>query len=173
MAKHFVVRLDNMSGTTDGTLLRSVRFNGGSADAAIDNGSVVKLEGLMTGERELWKGVKPAANTPIDDVVLIATPEVMADERLRNLSDFYNEAGANARGYKLHAGDVFSVSTDAIDGTATVGHVVELQAATKLKDAATATKGSTVIGKVIQIEKVGTITYAVIEVRPEAASVGE
>lgn len=173
MAKHFVVRLDNMSGTTDGTLLRSVRFNDGAADAAIDNGSVVKLESLMTGERELWKGVKPAANTPAEEVVLIATPEVMADENLRNLSDFYNEAGANARGYKFHTGDIFSVSTDAIDGTATVGHVVELQASTKLKDVAAATSGSTVIGKVIQIEKVGTITYAVIEVALKVASAGE
>ena len=169
MAKHSIVRLDNMSGTTDGTLLRSVRYNGGSTDADIDNGMVVKLEALLAGEREVWKGVTPAANTPLNEVVLIATPEVMTDVRYPSLSYFYNIAGTNARGYKFHEGDIFSVSDDAIDGTATVGHVVELQAGIKMKDVASATSGSTVIGKVIQIETVGTVKYVVIEVRPAVA----
>ena len=170
MAKHSVVRLDNMSATTDGTLLRTVRYNDGSADAAIDNGNVVKLEALLAGEREIWKGVKPAANTPLNDLVLIATPEVMYDATLFNLSDFYNAAGANARGYKLRDGDIFSVTTDAIDGTPTVGHIIEAQAGTKMKDVASQTTGSTVIGRVIQLETVGTLNYAVIEVHPVAAA---
>ena len=165
MAKHCVVRLDNMSGTTDGTLLRSVRFNNGSADADIDNGMIVKLDSLLPNERELWKALTPEAATPIEEVALVATPEVMADERLRNLTDFYNTAGSNAR-------DIFSVTTDAIDGTATVGHFVELQANTKLKDVESATGGSTIVGKVIQLEIVGSLNYAVIEVRPGKGAAG-
>lgn len=172
MAKHCVVRLDNMSGTTDGTLLRSVRFNNGSTDADIDNGMIVKLDSLLPNERELWKTLTPEAATPIEEVALVATPEVMADERLRNLTDFYNTAGSNARAYKLHAGDIFSVTTDAIDGTATVGHFVELQANTKLKDVESATGGSTIVGKVIQLETVGSLNYAVIEVRPGKGAAG-
>ena len=35
MANYGVVRLDNMSGTTDGTLLRSVRFYDNDKEAAI------------------------------------------------------------------------------------------------------------------------------------------
>ena len=164
MAKHCVVRLDNMSGTTDGTLLRSVRFNNGSADADIDNGMIVKLDSLLPNERELWKALTPEAATPIEEVALVATPEVMAD--------FYNTAGSNASAYKLHAGDIFSVTTDAIDGTATVGHFVELQANTKLKDVESATGGSTIVGKVIQLETVGSLNYAVIEVRPGKGAAG-
>ena len=64
------VRLDNMSGTTDGTLLRSVRFNNGSADADIDNGMIVKLDSLLPNERELWKALTPEAATPIEGLLL-------------------------------------------------------------------------------------------------------
>ena len=171
MAKHSVVRLDNMSATTDGTLLRSLKFYGADDNYAdIDNGMVVKLEALEDGEREMWKAVAPAANTPLDEVVLVATPEVMYDERLYNLNDFYNEAGTASRGYKFHTGNIFSITTDAIDGTATKGHLVELQAGIKMKDVQTATTGSTVIGKIIALDTVGTLKFAVIEVDPDAGA---
>ena len=155
-------------GTDVRSMLESVKYMGaGSTETAIDNGNVVKLDGtLMTGEREIKKGVTPAANDALDAIVLIASPEVMYDERKRNLDEFQNEAGKTCRGYHLHSGDIFSVTKDALDGAASpaVGNVVELKAGVKLNVAASATANSTVIGKIIAIDVVGRYTYYVIQV---------
>ncbi|MCZ9312900.1 MAG: hypothetical protein O0V67_05945 [Methanocorpusculum sp.] len=163
-----VVRTDKLMGTDVRSMLESVKYMGaGSTATAIDNGNVVKLDGsLMTGEREIKKGVTPAANDALDAIVLIASPEVMYDERKRNLDEFQNEAGKVCRGYHLHSGDIFSVTKDALDGAATpaVGNVVELKAGIKLNVAASATNGSTVVGKIIAVDVVGRYTYYVIQV---------
>lgn len=163
-----VVRTDKMMATDVRSMLESVKYMGaGSTATAIDNGNVVKLDGsLMTGEREIKKGVTPAANDALDAIVLIASPEVMYDERKRNLDEFQNEAGKVCRGYHLHSGDIFSVTKDALDGVATpaVGNVVELKAGIKLNVAASATGGSTVVGKIIAVDVVGRYTYYVIQV---------
>ena len=163
-----VVRTDKLMGTDVRSMLESVKYMGaGSTATAIDNGNVVKLDGsLMTGEREIKKGVTPAANDALDTIVLIASPEVMYDERKRNLDEFQNEAGKVCRGYHLHSGDIFSVTKDALDGAATpaVGNVVELKAGIKLNVAASATSGSTVVGKIIAVDVVGRYTYYVIQV---------
>lgn len=163
-----VVRTDKMMATDVRSMLESVKYMGaGSTATAIDNGNVVKLDGsLMTGEREIKKGVTPAANDALDAIVLIASPEVMYDERKRNLDEFQNEAGKVCRGYHLHSGDIFSVTKDALDGAATpaVGNVVELKAGIKLNVAASATSGSTVVGKIIAVDVVGRYTYYVIQV---------
>ena len=166
--RYGVVRTDKMMATDVRSMLESVKYMGaGSTATAIDNGNVVKLDGsLMTGEREIKKGVTPAANDALDAIVLIASPEVMYDERKRNLDDFQNEAGKVCRGYHLHSGDIFSVTKDALDGVATpaVGNVVELKAGIKLNVAASATSGSTVVGKIIAVDVVGRYTYYVIQV---------
>lgn len=163
-----VVRTDKMMATDVRSMLESVKYMGaGSTATAIDNGNVVKLDGsLMTGEREIKKGVTPAANDALDAIVLIASPEVMYDERKRNLDEFQNEAGKVCRGYHLHSGDIFSVTKDALDGvdTPAVGNVVELKAGIKLNVAASATGGSTVVGKIIAVDVVGRYTYYVIQV---------
>lgn len=163
-----VVRTDKMMATDVRSMLESVKYMGaGSTATAIDNGNVVKLDGsLMTGEREIKKGVTPAANDALDAIVLIASPEVMYDERKRNLDEFQNEAGKVCRGYHMHSGDIFSVTKDALDGAATpaVGNVVELKAGIKLNVAASATSGSTVVGKIIAVDVVGRYTYYVIQV---------
>jgi hypothetical protein len=163
-----VVRTDKLMGTDVRSMLESVKYMGaGSTATAIDNGNVVKLDGsLMTGEREIKKGVTPAANDALDAIVLIASPEVMYDEHKRNLDEFQNEAGKVCRGYHLHSGDIFSVTKDALDGAATpaVGNVVELKAGIKLNVAASATNGSTVVGKIIAVDVVGRYTYYVIQV---------
>lgn len=173
-----VVRTDNLWGTDVRAGLVSVKYivttGSGTTESpyvktetAIENGNVLKLAGLISGEREIYEGVVPAANTPLSSVVLIASPEVMYDERKRNLDDFRNEAGKACRGYRFHSGDVFSVTKDALDGAATpaVGDVVELKAGTKLnvKAAATgATSGSTVVGKIIAVDVAGRYTYYAI-----------
>jgi hypothetical protein len=168
-----VVRTDKLMGTDVRSMLESVKYMGsGSTETAIDNGNVVKVDGtLMTGEREIKKGVTPAATDALDSIVLIATPEVMYDERKRNLDEFRNDAGKICRGYHLHSGDIFSVTADAVafntnestDGK--VGSVVELKADIKLNiKTGSATSGSTVVGSVIAIDVVGRYTYYVIQV---------
>ena len=165
--KHGVIRTDLMSGTDVAADLLSVKFMDASNETAeIDNGNVVMIEGLMEGEREVRMAKAPAANTPIEKIAIIATPEVLYDERKKNLDEFVNEAGSIARAYVLRSRNIFSVTAEAlnISGEVAVGHVVELTAGTKMKVAASATSGSTVIGNIIAIEKGSRYTYYVIQV---------
>ena len=163
-----IVRTDNMYGTDVRATLVSIKYMGtdGSTPTAIENGNVLKVGALISGEREVYVGGKVAANDKATDIVLIASPEVMYDERKKNLDEFINEAGKACRGYRLHSGDIFSVTKDALAGKATpaVGDVVELAAGTKLNVAATATSGSTTIGSVIDVNVVGRYTYYAIKV---------
>lgn len=166
MANYARVRLDHMHGTENSADLVSVKYQVSDTDTAIENGNVVVLGGLATGEREVRLGTKPTATSAKSSIVLIATPELIYDESTRKtFADFRNEAGEIARGYKLVSGDVFSVTIEAIGGRATmaavtVGDVVELAASTKLNVVETLTDSSTKIGSVIAKEG----NYVVIEV---------
>ena len=162
-----VVRTDKMFGTDNRAGLVSVRYQTGENEyAEIQNGNVLLLNGLEAGSREVYKGAVPTANSALADVVLVASPEVMYDERKRNLDDFINEKGSICRGYHLHAGDIFSVTKEALAGAESpaVGNVVELMAGTKLNVAGSLTPSSTKVGEIIDINVVGRYTYYVIEV---------
>lgn len=167
---HGVVRTDLLAGTDVRSELVSVRYQPVSSnknvETDIDNGNVVLLGDLEAGSRTVYKGLTPAANSDITKIALIASPEVLYDEHVHALDNFYNEAGKIARGYRLHENDIFSVTKDALDGKASpaVGDIVELKAGTKLNVAASATQGSTVVGKIIDKNVVGKYTYFVIEV---------
>lgn len=151
-----IVRTDLLTGTSDPAFLVSVKYSPSATDTAIENGHVVLVGDLGTDEREVYIGATPTATSPLSSIALIATPEVMVDERKKNLNEFRNEAGEIARGYYLAAKNVFSVTAEAvtpISGTAPAkGQIVELQADTKLKLTATLTSGSTQVGTVIAIE---------------------
>ena len=172
MAKYAVVRTDKLWGTDDRAGMASAKYMGsGSAATAIENGNVVKLSELLaidatagTYEREIYKAVTPAANDSLEVIGLVATPEVMYDETKKDLELFRNEAGEIARVYRLHHGDIFSVTAEAIQGTASRGSIIELQAGTKLKAVSSATSGSTTIGKCIEVAPAGKYTFYVIEV---------
>lgn len=175
MANHAVVRLDRLEGTGDSNALISIEYLGanGSTPTDIDNGNVLKVGDLMAidagkgiFEREVFVGSAVAANDKLEDVVFVASPEVMYDSRLRGLEDFYNVKGHAARAYRLRSGDIFSVTKEALDGgaDANVGDTVVLKAGTKLAAAASAPSGSTVVGKVIAIDVVGRYTFNVIKV---------
>ena len=63
--KHAVYNSDNVSATTDGSLIVSMKYMGsGSAATAIDNGNVVLVGELMAGEKQIHKATTPAANSP-------------------------------------------------------------------------------------------------------------
>lgn len=161
---HAVVRTDRMEGTGDRNSLVSIKYIVSTTPTAIENGNVLKRGALIDGEREIFEGSTPAAGDALDDVVLVATPEVMYDERLKNLDDFINEAGKIARAYHLRKGDIFSVTKEALDGadSPAVGNIVELKAGTKLNVVASLTTNSTQVGKIIAIETVGKYTYYVV-----------
>lgn len=152
MANYAIVRTDLMSGTTNPADLVSIKYKPSDVEAAIENGNVVLVKGLDSGEREVFVGDKPAVDSSLSDVVLIATPEVMYDERKKNLNEFRNEAGEVSRGYRFRSGNIFSVTKEAIDGTAAKDDVIELMAGTKFKAVKTLTSGSTKVGTVIAIE---------------------
>ena len=169
-----VVRTDNMYATdVRGGGLVSIKYivTTGSGneevktETAIENGNVLKIGDLMEGEREVLEGSAPAANTPLGDICLVATPELMCDERKHGLDKFINEAGRICRGYRLHHADTFSVTADALATSLSeieVGNIVELQAGTKMKVVASATSGSTTVGKIIAIEPAGSYLFYVI-----------
>lgn len=166
MAKYAVVRTDNMYGTDVRAALVSVKYMGedGSTPTAIENGNVLKIGALIDGEREIYVGGAVAADDKINDVVLVASPEVMYDERKKNLDEYINDAGKACRGYHIHSGDIFSVTKEALAGAAApaVGNIVELAAGTKLNVVTEAT-GATVVGTIIAVDVVGRYTYYAIK----------
>ena len=166
-----VVRTDNMQGTDVREGLVSIEYLGsnGSTPTAIENGNVLKIGGLKEGEREVRVGAAVAADDALNAICLVASPEVTYDPRKKALDQFRNEAGEIARGYRIHSGDIFSVTKEALAGAASpaVGDIVELAAGTKLNIAAAgtgATSGSTVVGSIIAIDQTAKYKYFVIQV---------
>ena len=157
-----ILRTDKMMSTRVESMLVTFRYQESSADAPIENGNIVELVGLMDGEREVYLAQAPTATSKLENCVLVSGVELLYDERvsMRNLNKFRNEAGDNVRGRYLHGADIFSVTAGALDGTAAVGSAIELQAGTKMKCVASATSGSTQVGKVIELDG----DYIVIQV---------
>lgn len=167
--KYGVIRTDLMSGTDQRADMVSLRYMGadGQTPTAIENGSVVVLDGLMEGEREIWVGKTPTADASLDTIAVVATPEVLYDEHKKNLSDYINEKGKTCRGYILRSGNIFSVSAEGLDiangVTPAVGYVAVLGTTPKMKVVASAS-GSTKVGDIIAIDKTTRYTYYVIKI---------
>ena len=148
-----VITREAMASEYDGTKRKSAKFYNGSSPAEIENGMVVKIAGTIPGEREVLKVVAPEGNEDVADLWIVTTPEVVADERKKNLSDFVNEAGQIITIDKLMPNDIFSLTAEGLAGTASAGHNVGLASAGGVKlvvDAATSGMG-TVIGTVLDI----------------------
>lgn len=145
--KHCICDSSNLLGSRVPSMHKNVKI---SVD--LDNGCIVELGDLATGEMEALEGKEPTASTPLNKIALIKAPEVMKDERLKSLADFYNKAGAIVRGYMLHDGDQFRMTKEGFDGTPAVGSIVEAGDGYKMKVVASATGGSTQIGKIIAVE---------------------
>lgn len=151
--KHAVVRLDLMSGTTDGSLLKSVKVYKNDSPVAIDNAQLVVL-GEREG-REVYKATAPTAESKPKDLVLIASEELFYDEtRTHYLTEWVNEAGIACRGYVLHNGDDFSATKEAFDGEPEKGKFVGF-AADSTKIAVQAAADDKTFGKIESVEKTG------------------
>ena len=148
-----VITREAMASEYDGTKRKSAKFYSSDAPAEIENGMVVKIAGTIPGEREVLKVVAPTGSEDVADLWIVTTPEVVADERKKNLSDFVNEAGQIITIDKLMPNDIFSLTAEGLAGTASAGHNVGLASAGGVKlvvDAATSGMG-TVIGTVLDI----------------------
>lgn len=149
------VRTDNMSGTTIGKDLVSLKyFNGEDKEAAIENGNVVLVGAYLEGQREVRKATAVAANSKLSEVALIANEEVLKTKSHNTLAEYINEAGQIVRGYRLVSKDIFSVTKEAFveASGAKINAIVELAAGTKFKAVASATSGSTAVGKIVAVE---------------------
>jgi len=160
--RHAIIQTDLLAGTDVGAQLGMGRYLGSDAvtPAVIDNGHVVKIGGMIEDERDLRVFTTPAANTPIDRIGIIASPERFYDGFTHGAKDYENPEGHNLRVYLLAymtTSSSFTVTADGFEigagATPEKGWVAELMAGTKLKLVATATAGSTVVGKVIGITK--------------------
>lgn len=164
-----IVRTDLMSGTKQPADLLSLKYQVAGTDTLIENGRVVLVGALATGHREIHLATAPAATSALDAVALVASPELLFDERMKNLDEFRNEAGEILRGYRFRSGNIFSVTAEALDdntaaGSIVVGKIVELQASNQLSVVDALTALSTQVGTVIAVETVGTKTFYVIQV---------
>ena len=159
-----ICNLDRMSGTEDSTLLVSLKyFNASDKEAAIENGSIVKIGDLLDGQREVRKAVTPTASDEIKDLVLVANPEVIYDEsRYHGLEEYINEAGKVIRGYRFHSNDTFSVTKEAFSATPAKGKYATVGASTKM--GVSTTVSGTVIGKIVDVWTLGADTYYTIQV---------
>lgn len=169
-----VVRTDLMSGVKQPADMVSLRFYDGEGEfAEVENGVIAKiteLESHTVGsdtvyEREIWKGVAATSSDALADCVLIATPEVMYDERKRSLDQFINEAGVAARGYRLRDRNMFSLTAEGfVSGTApTLGQAVGIGTGGKLA------AGGSGFGKCVHIEDVGSKKFYAIQIQiPDA-----
>lgn len=166
---HAVFRSDLMSGTDVAADLVSLRFYNGTTSSAttadVDNCVIALLGELETGEREIRKASAAADDSALANCVVIATPEVMYDERLKNLDEFYNEAGTICRGYRLRQGNMFSVTADAFASSPTsltVGTALGIGSNGKI--ATSVGNSKTTLGYLRAIETTSRYTYYVIEV---------
>jgi hypothetical protein len=115
MGDYAIVRTDNMQAVDVG-ILYSAKYYAGATPVvtAIENGMVVKLSELLTGEREIYKAIAPEAVT--DRVVLVAGVELIYDESTmaKGLDDFINPTTKPFRCYSFYEGDEVSISDSAI-----------------------------------------------------------
>ena len=137
MAKGIFIA-ENMASTKVGSLLRSAK-----QAKAIENGSLVKLDGLVTGEIDLYNAKPIAAVT--DVAYIVDGVEVVYDESTtKGLDDFENAANVAFRVRKPQVGDRFSVSeamiTALANDTVVVDNIAEIPATgNKLVEVAKAT----------------------------------
>lgn len=168
-----VFRSDLMSGTDVAADLVSCRVYDTDEETpiAVENGTIVELKGYEEGQREVMKAALATADSDLNNCVVIASEEVMYDERKKNLDEFVNEAGAICRGYVLRSRNMFSVTKEGFVGSAVpsaAGTAVGIGTGGKFN-----TSGSG-FGTCVAIENAGRYTYYVIMIgKTEAAAAAE
>lgn len=155
-----VFRSDSIKATKAGNI-KSGRYYVSTTATAIDNGCIVKLDSLITGQRDLWKVVAPGAVTT-PNCYIVGTPEIIYSEALKStgaLNAFQNAAGANITLIPLEVGDTFSISDDCItpinddDDLPAVGsYVAPAASGVKWAEVASIAQNEVFYGKIIARE---------------------
>ena len=157
-----VIRTDLLSGTDVAADLVSLRvYDADDNQIAVENGTMVELKGYEEGQREVMKAVLATADSKVEDCAIVASEEVMYDERKKNLDEFVNEAGAICRGYIPRSRNIYSITKEGFVGATApteVGAEVGLGADGKLDAAGTG------YGTLMAIEIAGRYTYYVIKI---------
>jgi len=148
LAKHGVFRSDNMMGTKIGSHLVTLRY-----DEDIDNGHVLVIGDLEPDSREARIASIPAVNTPLNQLAICGSEEIVKDVPTHDIFEFYNIAGTLIRAYRFASHDIFSISRmclsdDSLDPE--VGQVATISNGTRIRVSNTET--GTVIGRVIEVE---------------------
>lgn len=144
---NMVVRLDNVQATHDGSLLKSAKyFNSSDKKTEVQNGVLVTIGELLTGEREIHKATDVASGDTY--IGIVCTPELIYDQTGLGdtvLENFTNAADEVIRVAILERGDIFSIANEAAAGAdKTVGDLT---------------------AKFMGTEKSGRYTYNVYEVQ--------
>lgn len=151
---HIMVNLDRVKAVYDGNMESVVNT------ADMDNGSFVGLGAEDTTNRELRAVVVPTtASILTDEVLIVKSPEIQGAMYIpgTELKDFYNPANKPARAYHLAVGDIFTITTDGVTGTTSVGKfLIPQNASTQLAVAADLTGGTRFAAKIIEA---GTFGY--------------
>lgn len=158
-----VVRTDNLSGTDVRADLISLRvYDANDKEIDVENGTIVEVVGHVTNEREIYKTKLATSSSDLEKCYIVASPEVMYDERKKNLDEFINVAGeAASRGYAIRHHGWFSITKEGfVGGTApaSVGATVGVGANGKLDASGSG------FGVVDAIETAGRYTYYVIDI---------
>ena len=156
-----VFRSDLLSGTDVAADLVSCRvYDGSNNPIAVENGTIVELEGYEEGEREVMKAKLATASSKLADCAIIGTEEVMYDERKKNLDEFINEAGSICRGYGPRSRNMFSVTKDGFVGGTVAAKGAEVGIGTNGKIDANGTG----LGTIMAVEVAGRYTYYVVKI---------
>lgn len=164
-----VIRTDKMSGTKQGADLVSLRFyDSNGKPAAVENGTIVKLQGYEDGQREVMKAVAATANDDLNECAVVAGVEVMYDEHKKNLDEYINEAGKAVRGYILRSRNEFSITKEGfVGGTVPSAKAAKVGVGTGGKLDTSGTN----FGYCSDIETAGRYTYYTITIgKTEAAA---
>lgn len=156
-----VFRSDLLSGTDVAADLVSCRvYDENGEMIAVENGTIVELQGYEDGEREVMKAVLASADSKISNCAIIGSEEVMYDERKKNLDEFINEAGVICRGYVPRNRNMYSITKEGfVDGIVpTKGAEVGLGANGKVDAAGTG------YGVCMAVEMTSRYTYYVIKI---------
>jgi hypothetical protein len=155
---HAVVNLDSVKAIYTGSIY-NVKHS-----SAMENGSLINIGALETGESELCAVSVPATATLASArVALVATDEVMyqrynSDGTIADKGDFVNAANAVSKAYDLEVGDRFTITDDGFTGTAVVGKYL-IPADGVLTGAISDTIGSTRFSAIVEKVGITSLTY--------------
>lgn len=117
----------------------------------IQMGSILKLDALKNGEMHVHVATKPTKSDTLDKLVIVTQLRVPTDERKEFLDEYVGKKGQLVDARTLKVGEGYSISAEGVDGDLKEGNILEVQDNYKIKSVETATSGSTVIGKIVDI----------------------